>query len=199
MALDAIELRGDKMSPEEFIVYYRGAANSYRLLNELEPAEKFLSAALNKIDETISSKEVALTYAEASRFCEAQKNFEDAVTYSKKVLSIEQSNASNDFGKLSTDFMNLAELCCKAQKFEEALTYFDNSIQFQLNCSYPDFDFVKRVQKSVGITLRELKRYDEAREVFEKVLADWSVFLPEVHPIIRELKDLISTLPKSES
>ena len=199
IALDAIELRGDKMSPEEFIVHYRGAANSYRLLDELEQAEKFLSAALDKIDATVSPTEEALTYAEASKFCEAQKNFEKAVVYSKKALSIEQRETSNDFGKLSTDFMNLAELCCKAQKFEEALTYFDNAIQFQLKCSYPDFDFVKRVKKSVGMALLDLKRYDEAREVFEKVLAEWSVFLPAVHPTIKELKDLIATLPKSES
>lgn len=198
IALDAIELRADKMSTDEFIVHYRGAASCYRQLGELERAEKFLSAALNRITETNTLKEIIATYFEASKLCEAQKDFKTAIGYAKKAITLEKDNLPEDFGKLSTDFMNLAELCHRAQNFAEALTHFDSSIKFQLKCQYPNLDFVKNVQKSIGMTLRDLKRYDEARAVFEKLLTEWRTFLPEVHPIIKELENLIATLPKSE-
>ncbi len=200
LCLDTIELRGEKMLPVEFIAYHKTAASCYRQLGNLDSAKKFLSAALEKIPETNSPQEISDAFFEASNFCEAQKNFEEAISYFQKALSIVQKNEPDNFEKLSSKFMTLADLFFKAKKLEEALTCYEKSIQIQLQSPYPNFDFVKLVKKFVGITLRDLNRTEEARAVFEKLLAEWKEELSDFHPTIKELENLAANLSrKSES
>ena len=105
-----------------------------------------------------------------------------------------------NFEKLSSKFMTLADLFFKSQKLEEALACYKKSIQIQLQSPYPNFDFVKLVKKSVGITLRDLNRTEEARKVFEELLAEWKEELTDIHPTIKELENLTANLSrKSES
>ena len=194
IALDAIELRSDKMSTEEFIIHFRTAAACYRQLGELEHAQKFLSAALEKIDDGTSPKEVAATYFESAKLHEAKKFFDFAIADFQKALYIEQNVAPDNFDRLSNNFAQLGELCYQVQKFKKALTYFDHSIKLQSKCAYPNHDFVKHVQKLIGMTLRELKRYDEARAVFKKLLVEWRTLLPDSHPTVKELADLFDSI-----
>lgn len=196
LTLDTLELRGEKMTAEEFIKRNRTAANCYRKLGELERAEKFLSAALDKISETTAPEEISLTYFEASDFYAEQKNFALAISYAEKSLFVEEKTAPDNFKNLSTNYLHLGNLFCSAQKLETALNCFEKSIQMELKCPYPDCDFIKLVQKTIGITLKNLNRFEEARAIFEKLSAQWRTVLPEIHPTVKELENLLASLPE---
>ena len=194
-ALDAIELRADKMPADEFIAHCRSAVSCYRQLGDLTRAQKFLSAALKKIDATTSRKESSAAYFESSKLHEAQKNFDAAVADFKKALAIEQDSEPENFARLSTMFEDFGNLCFRAQKFEDALTHFERAVKFQLQCAYPNQDTVKLVKKSIGLTLKALNRTDEARIVFQTLLREWRNILPNFHPIITELTELSNSIP----
>ena len=194
IALDAIELRADKMPADEFVAHFKAAASCYRQLGNLTLAQKFLATALEKIDATTSPKQVAAAYFESSKLHEAQKNFDAAVTDFKKALTIEQDFEPENFARLSTKFDDFGNLCFRAQKFEEALAHFERTVNFQLQCTYPNHDAVKLVKKSIGLTLKALNRTDEARAVFEQLLTEWRTVLPNSHPTITELTELLKSL-----
>lgn len=202
LTLDAIELRADKMSTDEFIKCYRTVASAYRKIGKLEQAQKFILSALEKITNTTAAAEMYLTYFEASELFSDKKEFDTAVSYAKKGLSILQESEPDNFSSLSKHAMKLGILCNGTfDKVEEALEYFESAIQFQLKSPYPDFDFIRFYQKAIGITLKGLKRFDEAQTVFEKILEGLQQIFPDSHPEIKEIHDLLDEvrLLKSES
>ena len=202
LTLDTIELREDKMVTDEFIKCYRTVASAYRKIGKLEQAQKFILSALKKITDTTAADEMYLTYFEASELFSDKKEFDTAVSYAKKGLSILQKSEPDNFSSLSKNSMRLGILCNGiSDKVEEALCYFESAIQFQLKSPYPDFDFIRFYKKAIGMTLKELKRFDEAQTVFEKLLEDLQQIFPDSHPEIKEMHDLIDEVRflKSES
>lgn len=195
--LDIIEMHADKMPDDEFIKRHRGAADCYLKLGDMSNAQKFISIALGKISEPTA--QAALTYSTAADIFAAQKDFESAVQYSRKSLATDELVTPENFSVLSTDCLHLANLLRTSGKLEEALNYFDRSIKFQLKCPYPDHDFVKLVQTSIGLTLKDLKRFDEAEKVFDKLLEEWSAILPETHPKIKDLHTLKESVRAAKS
>ena len=193
--LDLLEMHAEKMNADELAKRYRTVADCHLKLGDLKKAQKFIAIALEKITEP--TPQAALTYSTAADILAAQKNFDSALQYSKKSLATDELLTPENFSVLSTDCLHVANLCKSAGKLEEALDYFDRSIKFQVKCPYPDYDFVKLVQTSMGIALKDLKRFDEAEKIFDKLITDWLEVLPENHLKIRDLRALKAEIHSS--
>lgn len=191
VTLEIIELHADKLTPEEFIKRHRNAADSYRKLGELRNAQRFISTALDKISETTDPLEISLTYFTTADIFAEQKNFKTAIQYAEKSLELAQTATPDDFNNISTGYLHLGNLYNAAENFDAALDNFRLAAQTQLKCPYPDYDFVRLAQRTEGIALKNLKRYDEAEKLFEKILAEWRGIVPDSHPTIKAIEILL--------
>ena len=196
VTLDIIEMSSDKMTDAEFIKRHRNVADCYRKLGDLQNAQKYISLAEEKISLATAPTETALTYFTMADIYSDKKDFDSALKYAKKSTEVDETFSPENFGALSTDYMHLGNLSYTARKFEEALDYFRRAIDFQLKCPHPDFDNVKLLQKFIGTILVDLKRYDEAEKVFEKILEEWSMIVHESHPVLQEIKTRLEFVRK---
>lgn len=194
--LDLIDMRGDNISVDEFVRRHRSAADSYRRLGEPDNARKYLTLALEKVSEVADRQEAALTYSTAADLFAEEKNLAEAVSFSKKSLEVVETFLPEDFGLLSTSYLQLANLYNSAGQFAEALECFRQSEKFQLRCSHPDFDMVKIVRQSCGTALMKLNRLDEAEKIYAELLEQWSAIVHETHPTIRGLKVLLDEIAR---
>ena len=184
------------MTDEEFIKRHRNAADTYQKLGDLNNAQRFISMALDKISDKTEPFDVSITYFTAADIFAEQKDFQTAIQYAEKSLKLTETATPSDFSNISTGYLHLANLYNVAENFEEALNYFRLAAQTQLKCSYPDYDFVRIVEKAESIALKNLKRYDEAEKILEKILAQWLERVPDSHPVIREIETLLEDVRK---
>ena len=177
------------LTATEFVQHYRGAANNYLNLGDLEKAQKYITAAENKLTEINDSTEVVLTYSLLSKICEAQKNFTAATQYAEKALAATEPENIND---LSHNYRRLGDLYWRIGKFADSIDCYEKAINFQREYEHTNLDFIEGAQVSIAITLKDMGRLDESDKLFQEILVQMAELYPDSHNKIRQVKKLLA-------
>lgn len=195
ISLDIIET-SEHLTNDNFIHYCRGIADIYRRLDDLKNAKLYIFPALEKISHETNPTEASLTYLTMADICSAQKDFNTALNYTEKSLKIIETHFPKDFANLSTICLSLGNLHKQINDLVQALFYYEKSIEFQLQCQHPDYDFVDNIQSNVGIVLKDLGQLDRAEKVFENLLEKLKALLPDFHRKVKNIQVLLDEVRK---
>ena len=106
-------------------------------------------------------------------------------------MDIVKNFAPEDYSNLSTNYMHVGNLSYSAGKLEDTVENYRLAEKFQSKCAHPDFDMIRFLQFRIANVLTELKKFDAAEKIFEKLLADSLKLYPEDHSEVLKIKSLL--------
>lgn len=109
--LTLLEAAKENDNAEEIIRRYCGAADSCRILKRYAEAQRYIRSALEKITRETDSWLVYMTYFTASQIFTEEENFNLALNYAHKSLTVYQDRCPNDEDSfLKTQLRNIENI-----------------------------------------------------------------------------------------
>ncbi|MBQ7705643.1 MAG: tetratricopeptide repeat protein [Selenomonadaceae bacterium] len=178
-------------TPADLVKYNRDAADSYKFLNQLDEAQKFILESIKNILPTTAPMDKYLTYFSASQIFAASEKLDEAINFAQKSLEAAET-LPDKFNVLSTPHLHLGGLYSKIGKHELALKNFLAALDAQQKLPEPEFSFVLLLKKAVGREFLALKNFAQAEKIFSEVLSEQLKILPEFHSDVQITKKLLN-------
>lgn len=188
--LDFLEMHGENLKESQLVKRYKNIADCYRKLEDFENAQKFISMAIEKISSADKFDSSQIYFTAADIYFDT-KNFEKALNYAQKSLEIVKKFEPENFSYISTNYMHVGNLSYSVGKLEDTVENYRLAEQFQSKCAYPDFDMIRLLQMRIATVSAELKNFDEAEKIFEKLLENLLKIYPENHTDVILIKSLL--------
>ena len=191
LALEFLEENSQNITSADLTKYNRDAAESYKFLNQLDEAQKFILASIKNILPTTDASDKYLTYFSASKIFADSEKLDEAINFAEKSLTAAEI-LQDKFSVLSTLHFHLGELYSKIGKHEISLKTFLAALEVQQNLAEPEISFVLILKKAAGNEFLALKNFAQAEKIFFEVLSEQLKFLPEFHSDVQITKNLLN-------
>lgn len=185
-----------ELTRTDVMKYNRDAADACRTLNKFDDAQKFILTAVENIQPDTDALEKYLTYFTASQIFSAQKDFENAITFTKKSLDAALAVKDN-LDLLSTPYLQLGNLYSAAGQHEDALQNFLAAVDAYFQSPVPNISAILSARRMAGRELVAIQRFDDAKKIFSEVLEEQLKLLPEFHKDVQMTKKLLEDANKS--